>query len=322
MTIVAAGAGRMGRGIALAFAWAGHEVVLLDFKGREAGAFRALADEAGAELRSSLESLRDLGALDAAAVGRVLGRIRICGETEAAAVLADADLVFEGVPETLPAKADALGRLCALAPATAIVASTTSTILVTDLVPLVTHPGRLLNAHWLNPAYVIPLVELSAHPGTDPGVLRRLEALLESIGKVPVVCGPAPGYIVPRLQALIMNEAARMVEEGVATPEQIDRATRYGLGLRFASIGVLEFIDFGGNDILYHASRYLSSRLSPERYAVPAIVDRFMHEGRNGLRDGAGFFDYRGRDPAECRRDVLARTLAMLRHFGLQRPAV
>jgi 3-hydroxybutyryl-CoA dehydrogenase len=125
---------------------------------------------------------------------------------------------------------------------------------------------------------------------------------------------------VPRLQALIMNEAARMVEEGVATAEEIDRATRYGLGLRFAAVGVIEFIDFGGNDILYYASRYLSERLSRERYTAPAIVDRLMQEGRIGLKTGEGFYDYRSRDVAAYRKDVLARTVGMLKHAGLHRP--
>ena len=137
---------------------------------------------------------------------------------------------------------------------------------------------------------------------------------------MPVLCAAAPGYIVPRLQALIMNEAARMVEEGVASPEDIDRATRYGLGLRFAALGVIEFIDYGGNDILYYASRYLAERLSRERYQAPAIVERLMREGRNGLRSGEGFYDYRGRDLQAYRRDVLGRTLGQLRHAGLYRP--
>ena len=320
--IVALGAGRMGRGIALAFAWAGHPVALLDFKARPAADQARLAAEARAEIDDSLAVLTGLGALDAAAAAAVSARIRLHGEAEAAAVLGQASLVFEGVPETLEAKRDALARLGALLPPGATVASTTSTILVTDLAPLMAGPERFLNAHWLNPAYVIPLVELSVHPGTDPAVTARLVDLLRAIGKVPVVCGPAPGYIVPRLQALLMNEAARMVEEGVATAEQIDLATRHGLGLRFAALGVLEFVDFGGNDILYHASRYLSEQVSASRYAVPAIVERFMHEGRNGLRDGAGFLDYTGVDATARRRDALARTLAMLRHFGLQRPAV
>ena len=243
-------------------------------------------------------------------------------DAEADAALAAATVVFESVPETLDAKREALARVCAAAPADAIIASTTSTILVTDLVPLVSHPERLINAHWLNPAYIIPLVELSVHDGTAPAVRQRLRTLLEGIGKVTVECGPAPGYIVPRLQALIMNEAARMVQEGVASAEDIDRATRYGLGLRFAAMGVVEFIDFGGNDILYHASRYLSRTLSAERYTAPAIVDTMMAEGRNGLKDGQGFYDYRGIDVAAYRLDVLRRTLGMLKHAGLLKSPV
>ena len=318
--IAAVGAGRMGRGIALAFAWGGHEVDLVDFRPRDEAAWKRLSSEASAEIRASLEMLAELGAMQTDAVARVLGRVRVVRENDARKALAEAEVVFEAVTETLEAKRDAFGRICALAPPGAILASTTSTILVTDLVPLVTHPERLVNAHWLNPAYVIPLVELSAHPGTSLETVARLRELLEDIGKVPVLCGPAPGYIVPRLQALVMNEAARMVEEGVATAEEIDKATRYGLGLRFAALGVVEFIDYGGNDILYYASRYLAERLSRERFAPPAIVERLMREGRIGLKSGEGFYDYRGRDIAAYRKDALARVLGMLRHAGLYRP--
>jgi 3-hydroxybutyryl-CoA dehydrogenase len=171
----------------------------------------------------------------------------------------------------------------------------------------------------LNPAYLVPLVELSPHPGTDPNALRRLKTLLEKIGKVPVVCAPAPGFIVPRLQALVMAEAARMIEEGVASAEDIDKATRYGFGFRFASIGVVEFIDYGGNDILYYACRYLAQALG-ERYTAPAIVDRLMQEGRIGLKTRSGFYDYSGLDVAAYRKDVISRTLALLEHHGLLVP--
>ena len=181
-------------------------------------------------------------------------------------------------------------------------------------------PERFLNMHWLNPAYVIPVVELSCHPGTDAAVLERTKQLMEQIGKLPVVCGATPGYIVPRLQALVMNEAARMIEEGAATAEEIDKATRYGLGLRFAALGVVEFIDFGGCDILHHASREMSASIDKGRYAAPAIVDRMVAEGRLGLKTGSGFYNYDGRDVAAYRRDVLARTLGMLRHAGLWQP--
>ena len=318
--IAVVGAGRMGRGIALAFAYGGYEVDLVDLRPRAADAWQQLASEAGAEMDASLATLAELGAMPTEMVPRVLGRIRLLPEPDAAGALASSEVIFEAVTETLDAKRDAFARTCALAREHAILASTTSTILVTDLVPLVTHPERLLNAHWLNPAYVIPLVEVSTHPGTSADVVARIRSLLEDIGKVPVVCGATPGYIVPRLQALIMNEAARMVEEGVASAEEIDKATRYGLGLRFAALGVIEFIDYGGNDILYYASRYLAERVSRERYAPPAIVERLMHEGRIGLKSGEGFYDYRGRDVAAYRKDALARLLGMLRHAGLYRP--
>ena len=318
--VVTVGAGRMGRGISLAFAYGGYEVDLLDLKVRTAADWDRLSAEAREEMASSLSMLAELGAIPQEAVSRLLGRIHLFPESESEARLAKADVIFEGVTETLEAKKQAFARICASARQDAILASTTSTILVTDLIPFVTSPERLLNAHWLNPAYVIPLVELSVHPGTTPETVKRLRSLLEDIGKVPVVCGPTPGYIVPRLQALIMNEAARMIEEGVASAEEIDKATRLGLGLRFAAIGVIEFIDYGGNDILYHASRYLSETISRERYAAPDIVQRLMREGSIGLKSGQGFYDYRERDSKAYRKDVLARTLGMLRHVGLQKP--
>lgn len=318
--IVAVGAGRMGRGMALAFAYAGHDVVVLDLKPRTPEAFQRLAEDARAELARVLASLEVLGAVAPGDADRILPRVSFLPAEDAALALSGASIVLEGVTETLAAKRDAFERICLHAPDDAVIASTTSTILVTDLVPMVTRPERLLNAHWLNPAYLVPLVELSVHPGTAPWATDRLRALLEDIGKVPVVCGAVPGYIVPRLQALLMNEAARMVEEGAASAEDIDRATRYGLGFRFAAIGVVEFIDYGGADILWHASRHLSGTVSAERYAAPRILADMMEKGRTGLREGLGFHDYRGIDVDAYRTDVLARTLAMLRHSGLYRP--
>jgi 3-hydroxybutyryl-CoA dehydrogenase len=310
MKIACVGAGRMGRGIALAFTLAGREITLVDLKPRTD--FERLKADAMQEMEQSLAMLVELGAIATADLSRV-SVVRDAG------VLKDSDVVFEAVPETLEAKREAFARICELVPPGTILASTTSTILVTDLVPLVTHPERLLNAHWLNPAYLIPLVELSVHPGTGKAVISRIRKLLEDAGKVPVVCGPTPGFIVPRLQALVMNEAARMVEEGAATAEDIDLATRYGLGLRFSAIGVVEFIDYGGNDILYYASRYLAERVSAERYTAPEIVQRLMREGHLGLKTGQGFYDYRGRDGRAYRKDVLARTLAALDVFRKRR---
>lgn len=317
----AVGAGRMGRGIALAFAWAGHRIDLVDLRPRAPEAWQRLQDEVAQELRGSLQALVKLGALPAGLVEALAGRVRLVGRDDAAAAIAAAELLFEGVPETMQAKREALAFIGAHAQPDAIVTSTTSSILVTELAPLVDRPGRFLNIHWLNPAYLIPVVELSTHPGTEPTVLERARALMESVGKLPVVCGPTPGYIVPRLQALVMNEAARMVEEGAATAEEIDKATRHGLGLRFAALGVVEFIDFGGADILHHASREMSASVDAQRYRAPAVIGRMVADGHLGLKTGRGFYDYAGRDVPAYRRDVLSRTLGMLRHAGMFRPA-
>ncbi len=318
----AVGAGRMGRGIAIAFAYAGHRIALVDLKPRSAQAWEHLCEQARGEIAGSLRNLAHLGALDPAMVDTLVQRIVFVNEAGAPEALAAADLIFEGVPETLDAKRDAFEQIGRHGRADAIVTSTTSSILVTQLAELVPRPERFFNMHWLNPAYLIPVVELSTHPRTEPAAVQRACEVMRSIGKLPVVCGVAPGYIVPRLQALIMNEAARMVEEGVASAEDIDTATRYGLGLRFAALGVVEFIDFGGADILHHASREMSASIDAARYAAPAVIGRMMQEHRLGLKTGSGFYDYTGRDVDAYRRDVLSRTLGMLRHAGLWRPAV
>ena len=315
--IGALGAGRMGRGFAHAFAYAGHDVVLIDAKPRGARDAETLRGEAQAEIRASLAALADAGAFDARDIDAIVSRVRFVPRDGAAAVLPGIDVLFECVPEVLDAKRAAFEFAVPQLRADAIVASTTSTMLSTQLAALVERPERFLNCHWLNPAYLIPLVELSPHPGTSPAVTARLRAILEAIGKKPVECKAAPGFIVPRLQALVMNEAARMVEQGIATAEDVDRAVRYGFGIRYASMGVVEFIDYGGLDILYYASHYMAEALGEPRFEPPPIVDRYMHEGRRGLRDGKGFFDWRDVDAAAYRKDVLARQLALLRHLRL-----
>ena len=320
--IACLGAGRMGRGIAVVFAYAGHEVSLVDFKARDAAAFRKLSDDALGEVRNVLRLLAEFGLFDEKAVESLAARVSVVPERDAQAALSSAGIIFEGVPEVLDLKRAALARASQLAGPTPIIASTTSTILVDDLSGAVEHPQRFLNAHWLNPAFLVPLVEVSPGAKTDPAVTARVKALLEGVGKVPVVCAARPGYIVPRIQALAMNEAARMVEEGVASAEDLDKAIKYGFGIRFAVLGMLEFIDWGGGDILYYASRYLTGALGNERYAAPDIVERNMAEGRTGLRTGAGFLNYEGLDVDAYRRERLKAFVDLLGHFGLNRPPV
>jgi 3-hydroxybutyryl-CoA dehydrogenase len=320
--IACLGAGRMARGIAVVFAYAGHRVTIVDVKARNAADYARIAKEALGEVCDTLASLAAFGLFAATAVERLIARVSVLPEAAAADALANAAVIFEGVPEVPDLKREVLARISALAGPSPIIASTTSTILVDDLAEAVANPERFLNAHWLNPAFLVPLVELSPGARTDPAVTARLKALLEAIGKVPVVCAARPGYIVPRIQALAMNEAARMVEEGVASPEDIDKAIKYGFGVRFATLGMLEFIDWGGGDILFHASRYLSGALGSERYAAPEIVERNMADGRIGLKTGKGFLDYATLDRDVYRRERLAAFVALLRHLGLTRPPV
>ncbi len=314
------GAGRMGRGIAVVFAFAGHDVALIDFKPREPEAYGRLAADALGEITGTLEMLARIGLLQPEHVAPIAARVRIVPMAGAPAALAAAGLVFEGVPEVLALKRAALAEASQMASPDAIIASTTSTILVDALADAVDRPERFLNAHWLNPAYLIPLVEVSPGAATDPGVTALLMALLEGVGKVPVVCAARPGFIVPRLQTLAMNEAARMVEEGVASAADIDKAVTYGFGFRYAVLGLLEFIDWGGGDILYYASRYLTEALGHSRYAAPDIIERNMAEGRTGMRDGKGFLDYEGLDLAAHREQRLGLLAEQLRRMGLARP--
>jgi 3-hydroxybutyryl-CoA dehydrogenase len=320
--IACLGAGRMGRGIAVAFAYAGHAVTMIDVKARSAEEFTKLEADALGEVRKTLTSLARLGLLTEAETDTVIGRVLVVPAGQSDATLSGVGLVFEGVPEVVDLKRQVLADVSKRVRRDTIIASTTSTILVDDLSGPIEHPGRFLNVHWLNPAYLIPLVEVSPGAATDPAVVGKVKALLEGIGKVPVVCAATPGFIVPRIQALAMNEAARMVEEGVASAEDIDKAIRYGFGFRYAVLGLLEFIDWGGGDILYYASRYLEGALGSDRYRAPEVISRNMRDGRIGLRTGAGFLDYSGRDLDAYREERLKAMVDMLRHFGLARPPV
>lgn len=318
--IAAVGAGRMGRGMAVAFAYAGRDISLIDLKERTTEDFQRLKSDVESELQATFAMLAGFGMLEAAEVERFCARVSVFPRAQSDAALSQAEVIFEGVPETLEAKREAFALISDQARPEAIITSTTSTILSNDLQGMVSHPERFLNAHWLNPAFLVPLVEVSPGDATDPAVTDRLKSLLEDIGKVPVICAASPGYIVPRIQMLAMNEAARLIEEGVASAEDVDKATKYGFGFRFATLGLLEFIDWGGGDILYHASNYMTKATGQDRFAAPEIIGRNMAEGRNGLRDGDGFLDYDNMDVPAYQNARLAAFVAMLRHLDKMPP--
>lgn len=320
LKVATVGAGRMGRGIAHVFGYAGHDITIVDFKDRPAEDAERLGADAIAEVAGTLGMMVEFGVCDQATAEAALARVSFAAADEAEAAIGAADLIFEGATETLAIKEDALRRMSAAARPDAIIASTTSTMVVDELAGFVTGPERFLNGHWLNPAFLIPLVEVSPGAKTDPAVTERFVAILEQVGKVPVVCGATPGFIVPRIQSLALTEAARMVEDGVASADEIDRATRVGFGLRFAILGLNEFSDWGGVDILYYANRYLSNALG-ERYTSPAIVDKLMDANRLGPRTGKGFYDYDGIDAAAYHRETLRKFVDLMDHMGLMAPA-
>src|SRR5262245_5705142 len=166
----------MARGIAVVFAYAGHRVSILDVKEREEAAYASQSAAVIAEVRSLLATFADFGLLPAGAIEIVLARVSVVRERDAAATLAQAAVVFEAVPEVLELKRQVLARLSPLAPSS-IIASTTSTILVDELAGAVARPERFLNAHWLNPAFLVPIVELLHGAHTDDGVTQGLRAI-------------------------------------------------------------------------------------------------------------------------------------------------
>ena len=314
--IFALGAGRMGRGIAHMFCYAGYPVTLLDVKTRNELGFGQLASAALAEIETNLRFLSGFGFLSPEQVTNALALVQVKPLSCAAEELGAADVLIEAVPETRQAKQAALELAGRHARLDAIITSTTSSMLVTELQQWVRQPQRFLNTHFLNPAYLIPLVEVSPSPDTDERVVADIIALFEAIGKAPVRCSAAPGYIIPRLQSLLMAEACRMVEEGVATPEELDKAITHGFGPRYSTLGVMEFIDWGGVDILYYAGHYLSKALDSPRHAPPEEVTRMMQDGRKGMREGQGYYDFRDMDVDAWQKEKLTRFVTLLGTLG------
>src|SRR5437667_4839807 len=305
------GPGRIGRQIALAFALGGCRVSLVDLKDRPAGEAAAVFADARREIARDLRLMAEEGGLPAGDVAPALARLEDRIGLEG---LDACEFVQEALPELLDLKREILGRVSARVTPEAIIASTSSTISPGHLVDSVRGGERFLVVHWLNPAHIIPLVEVVASRATDPGVVERTIAALEKLGKVPVRCADSPGFIGPRMQALLMNEAVRLVEEGVATPEDVDRAFRAGMGFRYATVGIFEFIDWGGVDILHRASRFMAEATGDSRFRPARLVEDKIARNELGPKTGRGFFDYQG-----DRRDTFeaAKVRALLRQLKL-----
>ncbi|MFC4276564.1 3-hydroxyacyl-CoA dehydrogenase [Achromobacter aloeverae] len=265
------GSGLIGQGWAIVFARAGWSVRLYDSDA-------AKAEEARTLVARQLRTLHDHGL--AGDPHAILARVAVAGTLEAA--LADVDYVQENTPEDLAIKQALFLRLDALAPAGAILASSTSSIRASLFSRDVPGQARCLVAHPVNPPYLVPVVELSGAPWTTPDVIERCAAILRDVGQKPVVVRrEIEGFILNRLQGALLQEALRLAEEGYASVEDIDATVKDGLGLRWSFMGPFETIDLNApGGIADYCARYNgmyrsigASQVREPAWQGPAVAD-------------------------------------------------
>jgi 3-hydroxybutyryl-CoA dehydrogenase len=300
----------MGHAIAQVFATAGWETVLID---RRPEALRA----ALRRIRANLRTLVRFGALKAEAVGPALARIRTTAHLGDG--VAGAAFVQETIPEDLRAKRALFAALGALAGG-AVLGSNAATIPIHDLARGMRARDRIVGVHWVNPPYVVPVVEVIPSRWTAPAVTRRAGGLLRAIGKVPVVCRDIPGKIILRVQAAMLNEAIHLVEIGAATPEAIDTAVRLSTGLRLPIFGPLRFSDFHStHKNTLEGMRFLYRATGDRKFRPPRLLREKVRRGELGIWSGKGFYDYpQGYTRLAGWRDArLIELVARLRQLGV-----
>jgi 3-hydroxybutyryl-CoA dehydrogenase len=273
------GAGTMGHGIAQVSAMAGLDVVLID----------ATADLAGRgvqRIRENLEEGVRREKVTTQARDETLGRIRAA---ENLAFAADADLVIEAVPEKIELKEKLFRDLESNIRPTAILASNTSSLSITDLQESTRRPALFVGLHFFNPVHINRLVEVIQGAHTAPDTLEAALEYVRRIDKDPVVVKDSPGFATSRLGVLLGLEAMRMVEEGVASAADIDKALE--LGYRHP-MGPLRLTDLVGLDVRLDIARYLHEKLGAEHFRPPAILERLVAEGKLGKKSGEGFYKW------------------------------
>ncbi len=269
------GGGRMGAGIAHAFLLAGSRVTVVerDAAAAAAASTRVLDSVAASVARGTADD-------DEAAIAA-----RFATSTEVAD-FARCDLVVEAVPEDLELKVDALTRVEAVLAPGAALASNTSSISIDQLAALLDRPSRFLGLHFFNPVPASTLVEIVRGEATEGPLVEQARSWVHAIGKTPIVVADAPGFASSRLGVALGLEAIRMLEDGVASAEDIDAAM--SLGYKHP-IGPLRLTDIVGLDVRLGIAEYLSSTLG-ERFAPPALLRRMVAEGKLGRKTGEGFY--------------------------------
>ncbi len=274
------GAGTMGHGIAQVAAVAGCRVELVDTSVQRV--------QVGLErIRANLDEGVARGKVTPDARERALSNLN--GITDIAAAVHEADVVIEAVPEQLQLKVDVLVRVALAAPAGALLASNTSGLSITDMQRALPNPARLVGLHFFNPVHIMALVEVVRGRDTSDEVLDAAVSFARRLGKEPIVVNDSPGFASSRLGVALGLEAMRMLEEGVASAEDIDRAME--LGYRHP-MGPLRLSDLIGLDVRLDIARHLHAALGGERFRPPAILERMVAEGRLGRKSGHGFYNW------------------------------
>lgn len=273
------GTGVMGGGIAQMFAENGFRTLIWDAREE----FTAAGyDNISKRLNKSVEK----GKLTAQEAGAVIGRIKPVAELEE---LAPSALIIEAVIEDFEAKKQIFARLeKSLSPHTAI-GTNTSSLSVTELAQTLSRPERFMGIHFFNPPTKLALVELIAIPGVDPDILQKVKAILSACGKTAVTVKDSPGFIVNRLLLPFINEAAKLVSEGVAGAEDIDTAMSLGA---LHPAGPLQVADLIGLDVCCNILETLSKSLNDQFYKPARSMADLVEAGKLGRKTGQGFYKY------------------------------
>jgi 3-hydroxybutyryl-CoA dehydrogenase len=309
--ILVVGAGTMGHGIAQCAAMAGFTVRVVD-------QVEAMLPKARAMVRDHLEFMVSLGRITQDDAGAALGRLEF--GTDLAGDAAWADFVFEAVFEDLEIKRGLFRQLGDLARPEVVLASNTSSFDIGRLCEVTAHPERVIGAHWFHPPQITPCIELIPAGETSPATLDKARSLASALGKYATRCANSPGFVANRIQFAMAAEALAIVEEGLATPQEVDRIVKSSFGFRLGAFGPFEIADQAGLDVYRSIFAYLHATLGKEQFAPPAILDRMTAEGSLGLKSGKGFYEY-GRDAAETLRRTRDRRLFdRLTLFGRENP--
>ena len=277
-TVAVVGAGYMGGGIAQSLAMSGFDVVIADVSAEA-------AQENLKRLILEAERFERDGLFRAGAADMVRKHLRAADTIEDA--VADVDFVEEAVSEVPEVKHDVLRRICAAARPDTIIGSNTSTIPVRVLEVAVTGPERFLTVHWSNPAPFIPGVELIVGERTDREILPVVKDMLARAGRVGALVADSPGFVLNRLQYVLLKEAMAIVEEGVATPQDVDTIVSTTFGFRLPFFGPFAIADMAGLDVYGNGFRILEEGLG-ERFQTPKLIEEAVAAGRHGTKNGKG----------------------------------